>query len=363
MDAKETESEEIEGTGSPKQRLSTGATLLNLALTDDPFGGLLPGKYYHWVGDSAAGKTLFSMTCMAEAYLNTFFRKYRKIYDNPEDGCIMDLDTLFNEEVADSIEPPAKKDGEPVYSSTVEEFYYHLDDANKVGEPFIYTLDSMDAIDSEAAQKKFEQTKKAYRKIQRGQDAEVAGSYGTDKAKKNSEGLRKVTQKLKDSGSILIIVSQTRDAVGSMFGGKTTAGGRALKFYATVEAWFSIVGRITKTVNEKSRLVGVTVEVEVKKNRITGKLHKVKIDVYPSHGIDDLGSCVNFLLEEKWWGQEKQGGKIDATEFGISATKEKLISHIEKKGLEDKLREVCGKCWRSIQEKAKINRKNRYSLE
>src|SRR5512146_1975034 len=108
------------------QLRSTGSTLLNMACSGKAGGGFLKGKYYFIVGDSASGKTFLSMTCFAEAALSDAFKDYRLIYDNVEDGMLMDLDALFGERVADKVEPPELVDDQPVYSDTIESFYFHL---------------------------------------------------------------------------------------------------------------------------------------------------------------------------------------------------------------------------------------------
>ncbi len=346
-----------------QELLSTGSTLLNLACSGSPHGGFLKGKYYFIVGDSASGKTFLSMTCFAEAMANPEFANYRLIYDNIEDGMLMDVDKLFGEKVADRIESPElTKEDEPVYSDTIESFYYHLDDAFNAGKPFIYVLDSMDALDSEAAEKKFQMQKKAARKVKgEGEKVEkVAGSYGDGKAKKNSESLRRAMSRLKESGSILIILCQTRDDIGAMYAGaKTRSGGKSLRFYATTEIWSSIAGAIKKTVNEKERKIGTQVALQIKKNRMTGKLAEVTVDIYPSYGFDDLGSCVDYLVEENFWPIVKN--TITATGLQLEGTREKIIRQIEKKGLEAELRELVGKCWADIDEACNLNRKRRYA--
>jgi RecA/RadA recombinase len=334
--------------------LSTGSTLLNLALAEDPHGGLLRGKYFFFVGDSASGKTFLVITCLAEAVQNPRYRRYRLIYDNIEDGCLLDLERLFGKRTSERIEPPAKgKDGEAVYSSTVEEFYFHVDDAIKQGKPFIYVLDSMDALTSDPSDEKFEEKKKAHRA-----GKTTAGSYGDGKAKINSEGLRKVLAGVRDTRSILIILSQTRDNLGFGFEKKTRSGGRALRFYATAEIWSSIVKRIKRTVGGKDRELGVRVCLDVKKNRITGKLSKVEVDIYPSYGIDDLGSLVDYLVDEGVW--KKSGKNVTAIGLGVSGTRDKLIQELEEKGLQDKVRDIAGVCWRRIQEACALKRKRRY---
>lgn len=337
-----------------KDLLSTGSTLLNLVCSDNPFGGFLKGKYYFLVGDSISGKTFLSMTCFAEAKINKFFKNHRLIYDNVEDGMLMDVRKLFGKKVEEYIEPPTlNEDNSPAFSYTIEEFYFNLDDAIRKGEPFIYVLDSMDGLSSKQETAKFKEHKKAYRE---GKDA--VGSYGDGKAKKNSEGLRKVLKGLRDTGSILIIISQTRDNIGSRFGGKSRSGGHALRFYSTVEIWSKVKNTIRKRIKEKDRQIGVHIELKVKKNRITGICGEVGIDIYPSLGIDNLGTCVDFLVAEKWWEIKKQ--TIIAEEFDVKMTKEKLISYIENNTLEKELQSIVGQCWKGIKEACSLNRKKRY---
>ena len=284
--------------------LSTGSTMLNLALSDTAQGGFLKGKYYFMVGDSASGKTFLSMTCYAEASINPSFKDYRFIYDNVEDGCLMDIERLFGKETARRIEAPAGTKKKPEYSYTIEDFYYNLDDAINEKKPFIYILDSMDGLDSEAAGKKFEEQKAAYRK-----GTETEGSYGDGKAKKNSENLRKALGKIGKTGSILIVLCQTRDNLGSGWDTKTRSGGRALKFYATCEIWSSHFKTLKKTYKGKDRKIRMTSKLEVKKNRITGKLKTVHVDIYPSYGMDDIGSCVDYLISEGYWKKSKKISK------------------------------------------------------
>jgi len=342
---------------TPQSFLSTGCTLLNLALSGDPFGGFLAGKYYYLVGDSTSGKTFFSMTCFAEAAKNPDFADADLIYDNIEDGMLMDVEGLFGVEAAERIRPPAEdEEGEPIYSQTTEEFYYHLDDAIQSGKRFIYVLDSMDGLDAKEDIEKFQAQKKAHRK-----GTKEAGSYGMAKAKANSVGVRKALAGLRDTGSILIVISQTRDNVGAVGfqSKKTRSGGKALRFYATAEIWTAVGGQIKKKVRKKNRNVGVKVVIKLKKNRITGTLHEVWTSIYPSYGVDDIGSNIDYLLGEEWWKKTKQ--IIKAKEFKLEFSREKLIKAIEANPKKvRRLGRIVGRCWKEIQEACELDRKRRY---
>lgn len=333
--------------------VSTGSTLLNLACSGRAFGGFAKGHYYLFIGDSGGGKTLGVLTCFAEAANNTNFDGYQLVYDNVENGALFDFEKFFGAKASARIKPPkVDKDGEPVYSDTVESFYYNLDDVLNAG-PCIYVLDSENGLSSESEGDKFKEQKQAYEK---GKDA--AGSYGDGKAKIHSQNLRRICARLRDTGSILIIVSQTRDNIGFGFEKKTRAGGRALKFYATLEMWAAVEGKVKKTVAGKPRTIGVNTLVQVKKNRFTGKDRTVSIDIYYSVGIDDIGANVDYLVSEGVWSKTKSG--IDAKELGFSGSKEDLISQIEAAGLEKKVARLVAQRWKEIEDQCVVQRKKRY---
>lgn len=344
--------------------LSTGSTLLNLACSDRADVGFLKGGYYYLVGDSTSGKTWLSLTCFAEACRNPAFKNYRLIFDDVEGGALMDVEHYFGKEVAKKMEPPRKQKGVSVFSDTVESFYYNISDCLDEGRPFIYVLDSQDSLTSKAASKKFKKQKTASETNQ-----EEAGSYGDGKAKYHSEHLRQILAGLRRTKSILIIIGQTRDNLGFGFEKKTRAGGRALRFYAQLEIWTSVGEKIKKWVREKDRTIGVNCLAEVKKNRVTGKVGKdrqVKIPIYYDLGIDDVGSCVDFLIEEGHWPRvkPKEGQKkkklYDAKEVLLCGSRASIIAHIEEEGLEQEVRALTEKVWQEIEKESLPQRKRRY---
>ncbi len=342
--------------------LSTGSTLLNLALTSKPNCGFVKGKYHFIVGDSISGKTFLSLTCLAEASNNPQFKKYRFIYDNAEGGALIDKEKFFGSKVAARMQPPERAFAQSgpeaaIYSTTIEEFYYHIDDALKKGKPFIYILDSMDSLSSKSEEDKFQDQKDASRK-----GKTVAGSYGDGKAKKNSAGIRQLLGPLDKSGSILIIINQTRDNIGFGFEKKTRSGGHALRFYATWEIWSSIKSKISKTIQGKKRQLGVLCQIKIKKNRITGRERTVDIPIYHSFGIDDIGSCVDFLIEEGHWKKKKtkKAKGFHAKEFGFIGSKESIVKRIEAESMEMDLRDLVGEIWNNIEDACTVKRKRRY---
>lgn len=338
--------------------LSTGSTLLNLALSGHPERGFAKGHYFWLVGDSSSGKTFLTMTCMAEAAINPNFNGYRFIFDNAEHGALMDFGQYFGQGMASRIEPPRWQDGAPANSRTIEEFYDNLYAAAQAGIPFIYLLDSMDALNSNYARKKAEEGRK-----ERQGGPKAKGDYGDGKAKYNSGNLRDATADLRPTGSILIVISQTRDDIdaGPFDPQQTHAGGRALKFYAAAQLWSSIGRKLVKTVKDKERQVGITCRVQVKKNRLTGKEWGVTFPILHALGMDDVAGCVEYLVDEKHWKRDNEGNIDASRDFeGVRCRLHPLCRWIEENKLQPDLREIVAGVWAKIEAACKPERQARY---
>lgn len=340
--------------------LSTGSTLLNLACTGLPYGGFIKGKYFYFVGDSNSGKTFLTLTCFAEAAKNPNFDGYDFIFDDVEDGALMDIEKFFGKKVKNRLQPPSTIKGVPYYSRTIQDFYYHLDQARVRGKPFIYVLDSMDALSSKEEQKKVQESNKAHHKLlTEGKEKKLAGSYGDGKAKENSTKLRASIDFLKSSGSILIIISQTRDNLTPMsLEKKTRSGGKALTFYATLELWTAQAGHLKKKIGDRNIEQGIYSKIRIKKNRLSGKDRAVTIPIYHSYGIDDVGSCVDYLTGVGFW--KKGSGRVVAPELDFSGRTDELIEYIEEFEFETQVQSLVKKAWDREEELAKISRKPRY---
>lgn len=350
--------------------LSSGCTLLNLACSGHTNVCWLPGCYYDLVGDSGSGKTWLMHQTFAEACANEKYNDYRVILDQPEDGALMDVRHYFGASLAARLEQPPL--GRP--SRLLEEFYDQVDDAVKAGRPFIYGLDSEDALPPVADIAKMQEDKAARRKaIDKGkaaEDAAVSGSMGMGRAKLNSASLRVAHNALKPLGSILFVIKQTRDRVGfgSQFNPKTKSGGNAITFYATLELWFSVRGELKRSVKSKSRVVGSRLRVKVEKNRLTGRDRTVDLLFYPDYGFDDIGSMIYWNVEEGFWkgSFEGRGGELSEVEtkedFGYKGPYEDFVKMIEEdRALEGRLRTTTKDNWDFIEERLKTGRKPRYA--
>ncbi len=327
-----------------KDMLSSGSTLVNLAVSGRSNGAFAKGHVVLFVGESEGGKSWLAMNTLAEAVINPNFKDHRLIYNDLEGGTLMDINHYFGKLGAriEIKQPP-----------TIEDFYYGLDDHIKEG-PVIEVLDSMDAIDTESDQKKFQKGKRT-----RAKGKEDTGNYGMAKAKANASGLRIANNAARASGSIVIIICQARDKIGFGFEKNTRSGGRALRFYAQEEIWFKPKGKIKRLVLGKPREVGGILTIQVKKNRQTGRHPSVDLDFYHASGIDDLGSMITWCIIEKHWkGTEST---VKAPEFDFDGKKEDLIKKIENENMEGDLKSIVTEVWDKIREGCEVNRKSRYT--
>ena len=336
--------------------VGSGSTLLNLAITGNIDDGFPQGTVILLVGDSSSGKTFLSLTCCAEAVLKRDFDGYAFIYDDVENGCMMDVGRFFGTGVLSRLKAPRYIDNIPTHSDTAEECYMNILENIKHG-PCIYIVDSLDALSSKAEEKKNTERLKA-----RGTAAEakIKGDYGDGKAAINSRRLRAVARAARNNGSIVVLIAQTRDNIDPFsFETRTRSGGRALKFYSHVELWSSVGGRAKQTVRGQEVIVGIRSLIRVKKNRITGREWDVEVPIYYDYGIDDIGGMIDFLIKWDHWTQN--GKTISTKEFGYSGTRRNLIKHIEQEGLRRELQIIVRDIWSEIEAATKQNRKARYA--
>jgi recombination protein RecA len=333
---------------SPKDSSSpilipSGSTLLNLALSDTINGAYKPGTMVNLIGDSSSGKSFLAWTMFAEIARSPIFAHYVRVYDEPEHAFFMDMAKLFGLS-EDSVTTD-------VFSDAIENWFINLMNQINNKDSFVYVLDSFDALNSNDEKEKIEEL------IKKG---EMPGGYGTDKAKISGQVLRNAVGEISNTGSLLFIISQTRDKIGVMFGDKKTrSGGRALKFYATHEIWMAVKEHI-KHKKHKDRSIGVQVIVKCKKNKLTGKERTIEFPILYDYGVDDITSMVEFLKKEGYWrGTEgHMTGYLGDEE--ITGSLESIVKLIEDDNLEEALKQEVYKAWMEIENSMLTNRKPKY---
>lgn len=341
----------------------SGSTRLNLQCSNSYRGAFGPGKIVNIIGDSSSGKTFLALTTLALAANDPRFDDYELIYDDVEEASEFDLPWLFGKKAAERMVAPAyydKEKQEPNSSDTIEEFHYNIRKRLKKEKKFIYVLDSFDALSSEDDDNFIETKMKA---MEKGNDSK--GTYGLAKPRVASRLFQDIRKMLKESESLLIVVSQTRDNINPQsFSKKTRSGGRALEFYSTHIMWTAIEKTLTDTKQiagkKKTRDVGVLSKVRVSKNKFTGIKGTVSVPITWNRGVDDVLSMVDWLIEEEYW-DKKKGGIIHADDFKVEKTRMELVRYIENENLEYKLQRIIQDVWFDILEQMKNDgRKRRF---
>lgn len=347
-------SKEVKSKVDPLELVPTGSTTFNLECSGRIEGAFKRGKMVNLIGDSHSGKTLFGFTIFAECALLERFDKYRFIYDDVEAANEFDLEALFGEDCSNRIEQDYR-------SKTVEDFNDSVANAIKKNVPFIYILDSFDALTSEASIIKDEENR-----IARAKGEKTTGDYGDGKPKSFSRFCSMRIQDLSDTGSVLIIISQTRDNIGfgAMFTPKTRSGGRALKFYSFHEVWLAC----QKKEKTGKRTMITNVQAKLTKNKLIGKHGESYFPILNDYGVDNIKSCINFLMDEGDWTGTKKSintkGFLEPTENKkgkkIHPSLQTIVDHIETNDLEDNLFQLCQETYDEIMLKLKPNRKPKY---
>ena len=337
-----------------KGLIHSGSVMLNLACSDRWNGGYGRGKMTNVVGDSSAGKTALALIHLAHCANNPDFDDYELIFDDVESALEFDIKKLCGEKAFNRIKAPAyDEEGEPVYSDTIQEWHNRIEKLLDSGQQFIYVLDSFDALTSREELLKYDKNKK-----EEEAGRKTKGSYGDGKPKEMSKIGRMIKKRLKDSNSHVLVISQTRDKLDAMMfeEKKIRSGGNALRFYACHEVWLAVKEKL----KEKNRQVGALVRIRIKKNKMTGKIRQVEVPLFYDYGIDDIGSCIDFLLEEKVWRERK--GEIIPDIKGIPAGKrDNIIKVIENKGLEKELFKRTEQAWLEVEDSLKLNRKPKFA--
>jgi len=340
--------------------IPSGSTLLNLACSDNPYGAFALGRIVTLPGGSASGKTILMLTMLAECTNDKRFDNYELIYDDGEETCSgFDIKYLFGDNLAKRIIPPQyDKNDEPLHSETIQDFKANILTRTKSDKPFIYILDSLDSLTSD--EELVREYKAALIKAKDPEAVkELKGSYKTEKAKGIGEALRMINGKIKHTKSSLFIVQQERASIGVMFGSKkTTSGGQAPFFYSTHQVWLNSKIPITKEIKKQKREIGHSIIAKVKKNKITGKLRTVEFDIFSDYGVDDIASCIDFLISAGHW--KKTGQIINAHELEFKETKQNLITIIEDQKLQNKLSIITGKVWNGIEESLRLDRSRNF---
>lgn len=255
--------------------ISTGSSILDLAISNRKNGGLPVGRITELTGLEASGKSLLAAHVLA----NTQKAGGLAVY--------IDTENAMNEEFARCIGIDVSK-MLYIQLETVEDIFEVIENIiTKVRESNKDRLVTI-VVDSVAA---------ATTKVEQSDDFDQTG-WATQKAIILSKAMRKITQMIGRQRVCLVFTNQLRVKLGAMFGDPyTTSGGKAIGFHASCRLRLKAAGQIKIKVGGKDQVVGIKTKAQVVKNRMGPPLRTAEFNILFDSGVDDYGSWLQIMKD------------------------------------------------------------------
>jgi len=257
--------------------ISTGCAMLDVAISNRPYGGLPVGRITEVTGLEQSGKSLVSAHLLAETQRQGGV------------AVLIDTETAVSREFLEAIGVDVAK---LLYVSadSVEQIFEFtetiIEKVRTTQKDKLVTI----VVDSVAAASTKNELAADY-----GKDG-----YATDKAIIISKAMRKITNLIGRQKITLVFTNQLRQKMNAMFGDPwTTSGGKALAFHASVRLRLKNMGQIKQKVNGNDKTIGMKVRCQVIKNRMGPPLRAADFEIFFDRGIDNFGSWLGVMKENK----------------------------------------------------------------
>ena len=257
-----------------KEFISTGSSILDLAISNRPNGGIAVGRITEINGLESSGKSLIGTHILAETQKKGGLAVY------------IDTETSVSREWLETIGIDVQN-LLYLHVETVEDIFECIENIiTKVRESDRDRLVTI-LVDSLAA---------VSTKVEMEADYDKDG-WATSKAIVISKAMRKITQMVGRERVALVFTNQLRQKLGVMFGDPwTTSGGKALPFHASTRIRLKNMGQIKDT---KKNTLGMKARAQIIKNRLGPPLRHADFNLYFDSGIDDKGSWLQVMKDHK----------------------------------------------------------------
>lgn len=318
--------------GSTETMISTGSTLLDLAITGGRVrgGGIPGGILVEIFGPAGTGKTVL----LCEIAGGVKRQRGEVMFRDPEARLNKQFAKLFGLDL-DQVEYDTPQ--------TVPEVFKPVRKWEPEPEGSIHGIfaDSLAALSTD-------------------QELDDNDPYGMKRAKEFSEELRKTCRTLTQKNFLMVASNQMRQNLDAgQFGQKyKSPGGEAIGFYSSLRLRLrkpkkdAQIRRVAKVAGKDlRRVVGVTSEVEVFKSSVWEPYRTAPVTILFDYGIDDIRENLKFIKTyTKATTYVVKGEKL-------SQSLDDSIAIIEEDKLERRLRREVIDLWTEIEEKFKRERK------
>lgn len=264
-----------------KDWISTGSSMLDLAISNRPHGGLPVGKLVEFNGLESTGKSLIC----AHIVKHTQEKGGIPIYIDTENSAAPEFWASLGVNLKNLM---------IVRCTTVELIFETMEKVigilRKENKNKILTI----IVDSVAAASTKAEMEKDYNK----------DGYATDKSILISKAMRKITNMIGKEKVLVVFTNQLRQNLKAVtFGDQyTVSGGKALQYHCSVRVRLNNVGNLT---NKSKMVIGNKCKAKVIKNRMGPPKKEAQFDIYYDSGIADYASWVSVLKD---YGITKQAG-------------------------------------------------------